>query len=262
MPSLPFAVVPVPLGTITTGNETAAKPAIHLGEFKHIGMTWRSSDGTNLWVRGNLGSAQPIDFMSLVGASANSGTTIRLRLGDTQAAVDGTASYDSGAVTLINPLIARDDGLYGSHLELPSLQTRQWWRIDISHGAAFEAAALILGKRITPSTFYDPSFEYGVEDRGSIEISRYGVPEESAGIIMRALKFKLGWLSETDFETKFRPLDEKLGRRGIAFWCFDPAANSYRQARTYLGWLKDPPYATGGVNNTRYSKDYSILSVI
>lgn len=260
----PFLVRPLPLGTVTTGNERSEKPAIHLGEVDAIGMTWQSNGNSNLWVRGDFGSAMPVDFVSLIHANAQSGTTIRLRLGDSQAEVDGTADYDSGALPFIDPAITRTDGLYSSHLELPSLQTKRWWRIDIgSHSGDFDAATLVMGRKIGTARFYSPDFQFGVRDLGSLEISRWGIPDKQDGLTFRTLKFKLAWITDTEFETLIRPLSEIIGRRNVLFACFDPTATAYRQAKSYLGWLRDDPLATGGESMPgTYSQDFSLLSMI
>ena len=259
----PFVVVPLPLGAIATGNALVQNPADHLAEFDTIGMTWRSSGNTNLWVRGDFGAALPVDFMSLVWANAVPATTIRLRLGDTQAEVDGTAEYDTGALPFIDPAITRSDGLYSCHIELPTVQTKQWWRIDIGgHTGSFEAAKLIMGVRQIPANFYSAGWQYGAEDLGDIDLGRWGVPAETPGLIMRSLAFKLGWMTETEFETMFRPIMETLGKRRVALWCFDPTAGPYRQARTYFGWLRDVPYATGGTAVTRYEMEFQIRSMV
>lgn len=264
MAELPFCVVPTPLGTVTTGNEISAKPAAHLGKFLDIGMTWKSNGNTNLWIRGDFGSAKPVDFVSVLSANAQSGTTIRVRLGDSQAEVDGTADYDSTALAFISPSITTDDALYHSHIALPSLQTKRWWRIDIgSHSGDFEAAMLVLGQRVIPSRYYSGGFERGHEDGGDISFGRWGVNEITDGMMRRTLKFELGWLDEAEYETKFSPLSARLGKRNPALWCFDPAATVYRQNRTYYGWLRENVYAIGGkVKPGVYSSEYSILSVI
>jgi hypothetical protein len=264
MAKLPFVVIPVPLGTITTGNEISAKPAAHLKEFLDIGMTWKSSGNANLWVRMDMGAAKPIDFVSIIGANAQSGTTIRIRLGDTQAEVDGTADYDSGALAFISPSITSDDGLYSSHHELPSLQTKQWCRIDIGgHTGDFEAANFVIGQRVTPSRYYSAGFEFGIHDQGSIDFGRWGVSEITSGMIMRALKFELGWLTEAEEMTMFAPLMKKLGTRNPALWCFDPEATTYRQAKTYFGVVKENPFSVGGRDKPgTYSREFSILSLI
>ncbi|WP_417615274.1 hypothetical protein [Parasphingorhabdus sp.] len=262
---LPFAVVPLVLGTVATGNEVAAtNPATHLGQFRYIGATWKSSGASNVWVRGDFGSAKAIDFISMIGANALPGTKIRIRLGDSQVAVDGaSASYDSGAIDFISPSITRADGLYHSHLELPSVQTRRWWRIDItSHTGDFEVSKLIMGQKIKPTRFYNKDFEFGIQDTGQVDINRDGVIHEIPGKILRTLQFTLGWMTTDEYETKFRPLTEAMGVRGMTFWCFDPQANAYRQSKTYFGVFKVAPFASGGIKPGNYSQEFQILSVI
>lgn len=265
MASLPFAVIPLSLGTITTGNQRTEKPAAHLGAFSAPGLTWSSNGNSNLWVRCDRGVAEDIDFVGVLAANAQSGTTIRVRLGDNQTEVDGTADYDSTALTFISPARTRADGLYHSHLELPSVQTKRWLRIDIGdHTGDFEAAALVIGKKITPATFYSPGWQRGFEDLGEIEETRFGVADEQAGVIYRTLLMRFGWLSESDYETKFAPLQAALGQRGRALWCFDPASTVYRQDKTYFGRIKS---ALTGVHsrNTpdgpRYEQEFDILSM-
>lgn len=262
---IPFAVVPLELGTMETGNELAeTNPADHLGKFRYIGATWKSYGATDVWVRGDLGSAQAIDFISLIGANAGVNTDVRVRLGDSQADVDGdSAPYDSGAVDFIDPFITREDGLYHSHLELSSVETRRWWRIDITnHTGDFEASKLIIGEKIQPSRFYDKDYEFGIEDTGQLDITREGIMHEVPGQILRTLQFNLGWLTTTEYETQFRPMVEKMGTRGLMYWCFDPQANAYRQSKTYFGVFRTAPFATGGVKPGNYSKEFQILSVI
>jgi hypothetical protein len=263
MIELPFAVIPLSLGTLATGNERAETPAAHLTALKAIAMVWRTNGASNVWIRGDFGSAKDIDFVSLIRANALPGTTIRVRLGTTQAQVDGTAPYDSGALPFISPSITRDDGLYHSHLQLGSVVNARWWRIDIGgHTGDFEAAKLVMGKRVTPTRYYDTGFEFGVEDLGDIEFGRWGVPEETSGLIFRRLAFKLSWLSTVEYETQFRPMVEKLGKRGVVYWCFDPQANAYRQAKTYFGVFRETPFAVASLKPGNYAKEFSIRSFI
>lgn len=260
---LPFAVIPLALGTIATGNERSQKPASQLGLFKHIGLTWSTNGASNAWVRGDFGSAQDIDFAAVLCANAQPGTTLRLRLGSTQAEVDGTAPYDSTALPFISPAIVREDGLYHSHLELPSTVSARWWRIDFgSHTGDFEAAFLVLGKRLTPDRYYDNDFEFAVQDMGDLSFGRWGVPEEEDGVVMRSLQLKFSWLSREVYEQAFRPMAEKLGKRGMVYWCFDPDPTAYRQAKTYFGKFKDSPVASGGILPGTFTNQFQILSLI
>lgn len=263
--SYPFAVIPHPLGTVAAGNALSNRPASHLGEFYDPGMIWETADASSLWARGNFGADRVISFCSLLGVNAQSGTLIRLRLGSSQAEVDGTADYDSGAVAFINPSITREDGLYSSHLELPSEVTASWWRIDITgHTGPLRAMALVLGKKLTFTNFYnDKGFAFGQEDYGAIEVGRFGVVDQTTGIKLRTLQMDFGWMTDSDRFTKFQPLRDALGMTGVAFWCFDPDATVQRQDKSYFGWLRKPvEYRASTFKHDRWGAQFDIRSLI
>lgn len=263
MPLRPLFIRPVDLGTMATGNAAAGFPVTNLNRFKAIGLTWRSSGNTNLWARGQFSASQAIDFCAIVAANALPGTTYRLRLGTSQAQVDGTAPYDSGTLTFISPAITSADGLYHSHLEIPTVQNATWWRIDIGgHTGDFQASMLVLGRRIQPSKFYNLDFEYGVKDLGDLNWGRYGVMDEDPGLILRTVAFTLAWQTEAEYQTSFRPMIEALGRRGILYAVFDPEATVYRQAKTYMGVFDKPPAARGVRKPQTFSQDFAITSFI
>lgn len=262
MARLPFAVAPLDLGTVVSGNEASGGSASFLN-LPYMGMVWRSNGDDSLFIRGDMLVEQEIDFIALLSANATADTKIRIRLGSTQAEVDGTADYDSGETDFIDPVIVRKDGLYHSHHEIETVQTARWWRIDIiGHTGDFEASRLIMGKKITPVRFYDRDFERGVEDLGNLEISRNGVLHVARGQKLRKLKFTLAWMTEVEFEDSFRPLMESLGNTGLCYWCFDPEPSSYRHGRTYYGWFGQQPYATGGAKPKTFQQDFQITSLI
>lgn len=265
MPTIqkPIFIVPHDLGTIATGNEVTGHEAALLNRHKAIGLTWQTTDENNCWVRGQFDESKAIDFCAMVSATALAGTDIRLRLGTSQVEVDGTAPYDSGNVDFISPSITRDDGLYHSHLELPSVENATWWRIDITgHTGAFEASMLVLGEKIEPSRYYNLDYQYGQEDLGQIEIGRHGVISEQPGQIWRTLDFALAWQTEAEFEASFRPMLESLGQRGVVYVVFDPEASTYRQARTYMGVFRKPVFARGVRKPRTFLQEFSILSMI
>ena len=249
MPVLrPFAVLPLALTGIATGNERANRPATHLSLPQYPGMVWQSNGNTNLWVRGQFGGAtQAVNFMSLMGANAQPGTTIRVRLGTTQAQVDGTAPYDSGAQPFITPARTRADGLYHSHLELPSVVNASWWRIDIgNHTGDFSASALIMGERRQPARFYNRDRELGFEDLGSLDIGRLGVVAETPGVVLKTMLFRLGWVSEAEYFNTWVPLFATKGKRQLIYFCFDPDATVLRQDKSLLGYLARDMFMRGG----------------
>lgn len=259
----PIFVVPLDLGTVVCGNAHSGNPIYNLNRHLETGLIWKSEGNGNLWARGKFEATRSIDFCSMMAANALPGTTIRLRLGTTQAEVDGPAPYDSTALAFISPSITREDGLYHSHLEIGTVQNALWWRIDIGgHTGDFEASMLVLGKQIVPGRFYSYEFERGIEDLGDLNFNRWGVPEETPGTIMRTLAFTLGWMTEAEIEGSFQPIREKLGKRKPVFICFDPDPTTYRQSKTYIGPFRKAPFARGVKKPATYTMDFELLSVL
>lgn len=259
----PIFIIPHDLGTIATGNAQSGFPVTHLNRHKAIGLVWKTTGNTNVWARGQFSASRAIDFCAIVSANALAGTQFRLRLGTSQAQVDGTAPYDSGALTFISPSITREDARYHSHLEIGTVQNATWWRIDITgHTGDFQASNLVLGRKVEPSRFYNADFEFGVEDLGSAEFGRFGVMNEEPGVILRTATFSLGWQTEAEFEASFRPMMEKLGKRGILYTIFDPEPTTYRQSKTFMGILRKPLFARAMRKPKTYQQDFDILSFI
>ena len=307
----PFFVVPLGLGTVAAQNSTSGFPVAHLGRPRDIGLVWKTT-GT-MWARGDMGSAQSIDFAALIGTNAQAGTSIRLRLGTTQAEVDGTAPYDSGVLPLIyvepsasvsvlnsagasfatglavlnsagssftvssavlnsagssftvssGSSMLSPSGLFHSHLEISALQSARWWRIDISgHSGTFEAMSLVLGTRLAPTYFYNTDFEYGTEPLGTMDFTRLGVADVEPGITLRTMGFSLSWMTRAEWEVSFRPFVERLGKTGVAYLCFDPEANIYRQNNTFLGPMKKWPVARGLVKPGFFTSEWTLNSPI
>lgn len=261
----PFCVIPLALGAIASGNQRANRPCSHLQIHRSQGLVWQSDGIASLWIRGDMGVVQSIDFVSLLGTNAQAGTLARLRLGNSQAEVDGAAAYDSGTQLIISPSIIREDGRYIWHFELPAIQNMRWWRIDISnHVGDFQAMSLVLGKKIQFADFYNQlGFGFGLEDMSSLDFGRYGVSELIDGVKLRTLEMEFGWMSETDRKNKFQPLRDKLGTSGFAYWCFDPESTDQRQDKTYFGRLtKAPSFRPSTFKQDVWQSQWAIQSII
>lgn len=259
----PFVVRPLDIGEPVGGNALSNRGVTHLAKLKYTGMIWQSDGNADLWVRGTFGSAQEVDFCALLAANAQAGTTIRLRLGSTQAEVDGTAPYDSTPLPFIDPSRTREDGLYHSHLEIDTPVSATWWRIDIGgHTGDFEASGLVLGKKRTASRFYNRDFEYGFEDLGGLEIARNGVVSEVPGSVLRTLLFRLAWVSEAEYFSHFEPLLSGRGARQLVYWCFDPESSEYRQDKSYLGYFGRLPFARGADKAKVFVMDFQLRALL
>ena len=264
MAQKPFFVVPLALSEFAAGNEADNRPASHLGEFYYRGMVWQTDGDANLWVRARIADPGAVDFVALMNANAQPGTTIRIRLGDSEAEVDGAADYDSGVLSFIDPAITRDDGLYHSHHELPDgalSNPHNFIRIDIGgHTGNFEASMLVVGKRITPAHYYEPNWQREVRDLGAVAFGRNGVPSVQAGARFRGLIFRLQWISEAEMEELFSPVDEATGKTDPLYLCFDPEPSIYRQRRTMFGFNEEmPAYTKVGAN--RHNREFRFLSL-
>lgn len=259
----PLFVAPLDLGTIATGNARTGYPATNLGRLTAAGLVWKSNGNSNLWVRGDMGAVQDIDFCAVLSANALATTTIRLRLGDTQGEVDGTADYDSGAVDFISPAITSANGLYHSHLELPSVQTKRWWRLDFGgHSGDLQAALVVLGRSNRMTRFPDRGHEGGIADTGDTSITRHGVWDAKPGAILRTKNFTLSWVSAAEWENGLRPLIEAAGTSHPVYCCFDPAADTLRQGRTYYGRLSKAPFARAQRKPNVFGIDFNFESLI
>jgi hypothetical protein len=261
----PFAVMPLSLSGFATGNETTNRPASHLGLPQYPAMRWQSVGNTNLWVRGKFDGVEAVNFVSLMAANALPGTTIRVRLGTTLGQVDGTAPYDSGVLPFITPARTEESGLYHSHLELPTIENASWWRIDIGgHTGDFSASALIFGQRLEPSNFYNRDREIGFEDLGSLEIARNGVVADTPGYVLRTLLFRLQWVENEEFWTKWAPMAQRRpdGSKQIVLWAFDPEATARRQAQTFLGFMARDIFKRGNDLGNRNTMDFQFRAVL
>ena len=258
----PIFCLPLDLGTITTGNERDEAPAVHLNHHESIGLVWRTNGNSSMWARGQFAASQALSMCSLINANAQAGTTVRLRLGTSQAQVDGgSAPYDSGAVTFISPAETTDSGLYSSFQQFDEIDAT-WWRIDIgSHTGDFEAASLILGKAVQSSRFYDRGWELGTNDLGSIDISRWGVDIETDGIMLNTVSFKLSWVSEAEFIASFRQIMRQAKRKPV-WLLFNPEAVAGRQAHFYFGRFGQAPFAQSVRKPGTFAMEFSMQSVI
>ncbi len=261
----PFAVLPLVLSNITTGNERANRPASHLAQ-PHPGMRWQSDGSGSLFVRGQFSGTQRVNFASLMACNAIPATWWRVKLGMSQAEVDAVAPpYDSGAIAIIDPPRTEPSGLYHSHLEIPVVQNASWWRIDIgNHTGDFSAAHLVLGEKREPAHFYNRDREFGFENLGAVEIARNGVIAVTPGVRLRTFLFRLAWVNEAEFFDKWAPLiqPDAAGNLPILYWCVDPEATVYRQRKSFLGYMARDPFMRGndlGIENTT---DFQFRAVI
>lgn len=263
----PILCRPLDLGTIASGNQRAGTPAQHLGRHKAAGLVWRSDGAANVWARGQLPAGSVVDFFALLNTNAIDATRVRLRLGTSQAEVDGAADYDSGSVPIaVTTVPAEDAALATRHalLELDTPVPATWWRIDVtSHSGDFEAGFMVAGTKIEFDRFYDNTGHgFGARDLGKVEMSNWGVMDETPGKVLPTIDFTLSWLSEAEVEQSVRPLMRQIGVRQPVYCCFDPTSTAYRDTRTYFGPLQKALQTAGVRKPKTYSMEFSLISIL
>ncbi len=261
----PFVVEPLNLGIIATGNEKINRLASNLNRLEDQGMIWETAGSANIWARGDFGVDRDVNFVGLISTNASAATTCRLRLGDTQAEVDAVADYDSQPQLIRSPAVEHWAGRYHWYWELPTIQSKRWWRIDINnHAGVFNSMALVMGKRLQFADFYNHSngVSFGIEDMGSVDFGQFGVDTVLDGIKMRTLNMEFGWMNPSN-KREFQDLSERLGDTKLAYWCFDGEATIDRQRNQYLGWLRKPMFFSPTTfAQNRFGTQADIVSII
>lgn len=261
MAGIPFFVEPLPFTVINGSSGPSDRPASHLAEFKYAGMVWRSNAGSFHTVTLDFGAPVTIDHVSLLNTNAQPGTQWFINAGATQAnAEGGSPSFATGDAPLISPAVTGRDRYHG--FRSFSAQTYRYWVVGmLSHTGTFEASILAAGRRISTASYYEPEWEAGPEDLGTLAYSRNGVPEIADGATLRRLGFNLQWVTEAETESLLLPMLGRLGRRGSVLCCFDPDATVYRQGRTYFGTLADQGRMRK-IGFNRFEKRFEIVSII
>lgn len=252
MAQKPFIVKPLDLGTITSGNERANRPAQHLNERFFAGMVWQSNGSASLTASGEFDDTYEVDFCALLGTNATETTTINVTVGGSS----------TGAQLIRDPEpLPPPSGLYHAHVEFDAPVSGSTWSISIGgHTGDFQASILVLGLKQTPSKYYETQWKVGVRDLASLSFARNGIADLTPGQKLRTLQFKLGWLNEQEMEEVWAPLDEYLGRSEPHFWCFDPEATEWRQRRTFFGWHEESPQI-GKLRYDQFERQFDILSL-
>lgn len=262
MAALPFFVKPLPFTVSNQGNQLTSNPVLNLSDFHYAGATWKSSGASNLFFSGDLGAATAVDFAGMLSATALAGTNFMFAMNSSAMNGIGTgAAYTSGTVPFIAPALTTRS-LYHSHLEIGTPQTYRHFDFYVSsHTGDFEAAFLVVGKKIAPTRYYDNDYERGFEDLSRFDLGRNGVPDIAYGSVLPSIRFTLSWLTESEHEDYIDPLLKACGTTEPLLLCFDPAATTSRQGRTFFGRLAASKRGQRRHFNV-WSRDFEIFSLI
>ena len=262
MAALPFFVKPIPFTAVNVGTELSSNPGQNLSDFHYAGATWKTSSATPLYISGDFGSAQTVDFVGMLAANAGAADVTQFWMNTTQMNGIGTgAAYTDGAYYFISPALTTRT-LYNSHRELSTPQTYRHFDFYISsHTGYFEAAFLVVGKKIAPARYYDNDYERGFEDLSRFDLGRNGVPDIAYGSVLPSIKFSLSWLTEDEHENYIDPLLKACGTTEPLYVCFDPESTANRQGRTFFGRISASKRGQRRHFNV-WQRDFEVTSLI
>lgn len=146
---------------ITASSEDANFPVANLLK-PQGGIFWKTLVDSGVFFRVNIGTGQSVDMVSLLYTNFTSAATWRVRLGDSQAEVDGgAADIDSGTITAWAQTDMSKWDFAHSIFRAGSASTNSWLRVDLND-AANPDGFLTVG-RLMAGASYEPTinFQYG-----------------------------------------------------------------------------------------------------
>jgi hypothetical protein len=205
-------------------------------------------------------AGRSVDTLALMGTLSGPTATWRIRAAGTQANLTAAPAYDTGAVTFhASSNLGRRPFYHGFH-RLGAAVTHEWWRIDMANANApsFIARNLIIGLA-RQSVNYSRGAGQSPVDLGTMGRNRFGTPDRAKGWRGRTLDFELSWLTEAEYEAKWRDLDQLVGTTDPVFVLPNPKANAYLHDR--MGFGDVTQMRAENVRSSRYVKSLEIRSI-
>ena len=204
----------------------------------------------------DLGSAQEIDFISLVGHNGSGSITIKA--GTTSAVSD----YTSGSLDLITGNdVDYDKNLFSA---LITAQTYRYWKLEIDDtGNAdgyFQAGRLYISKAFQPSFNMSYGLAHGFRDnsRTARTISQDAISVERTKL--RTIDFQMDFGSKNEMFSTLYDIDRLRGTSKDVLFITDPEETTHFQREYVYGLIEE----TSPIINTYYNifqKSYKIVEL-
>lgn len=209
---------------VSTNTLTTAHPNNLLNDEQ--GLVWRSSGLAGAFIVFDT-HAIPFDSIVLVGNNLRASDTIRIRMADTTAAVNGSAPYDETEVAWSGEAPLH----YASSLfMLPDVVNYRYIRMDFTataHPDGFiQAIALVVGKRIT-ALGIDIGNQLTFED-GSTETTTAGHETFEEFGVRETNKIKLGYTKLSEFNRYWRRFMSNVGKTRAFFFTPNTEAEDFQ----------------------------------
>lgn len=249
-------VVPEPIDLISCAQADAGSFPIMLANDDPLSVLRASGAAIAIEART---TGAPVDSIALLGTLANDDVTWRIRAADTQAALTSAPVVDTGVVPFLSVTNLSGRPHYHGFRRLSQLYTNFWWRIDLVNAApTFIARHLVIGKA-RQSVNYSRGAGHEALDYGQMARTTYGAPVRTPGWRGRQVDFQLSWLSESEYETKWADLDQRVGQTNPVLALPNPKANAWLNDRIAYGCISGQ--RSENVRAAKWSKNLEIQSL-
>ena len=225
-----------------------------------MGMLLRAGVGDPLVIDVDLGSAQPVDTIAVLGVNRSEVPGWYLLAGPTLASgavLDTGSQADAGKLTNIRS--ARRTVLWVNSTPV----TARWWRIVIPavSGFSLEASRVLIGQRIQFARNFSFGLQRGVEDLGEFEFSPRGAQLRRRARVLRTLGLSWSFLETQEAELLAARLMEQLGNTEMVGVSMNPEDSVYQSERFFYGPLEGNISLTWR-NHNMWEKRLQMKSVI
>jgi hypothetical protein len=218
---------------------------------------WRAL-AASAWFAADLGAAQPMRVLMLLGVTLSPAATLRVRLSTSDAHAGDV--YDSGIVAA--GAATGFDGRKQCLRVFPAAQTAHYVKVDLADGGAafIDVGYAWIGDWWQPARNFSWGFQDGVQTETVREISKGGQVYALRRPKARVKRFALDFATPTEAKTQMRQIDDRVGDHAPFLMIPDPdAADAASEA--IIGTMTDLQPVTGRALNVR-SRPFEMVELL
>jgi len=232
-------------GTLAGGSWETALPVTNLQD-ERVAKVARSSDATtaSTVIDVDLGSAQPIFVLALVGHNLSDSADIQVR-GDDSTAF-GSPDYNTGTVgAIVTAAQALDWGdLTRTWVHVCSaVATARYWRVNIydtgNSDGYVQAGRVVIAQGWQPTINMDYGAQFGVQTYTQEVLSDGGAAFYAERRNRRTVECAIQDLPEAEALDSWYHFQRRVDTHGQFMFCYD-GDDSYHYERAFLATLREP----------------------
>ena len=229
-------------GTITAGAEESANPATNLLTLQP-GEVWQTPALASIFVELDLGSAQTINLVALLGHNGTDAATWRVRSATSQANLTASPTRDTGNVSMF-PITRPSDWTVLHSIDWNSTgESARWWRVDMIDAAnpdsKFRAGRLYVANAWQPTVNIVEGWSLGWLDPSPRQLAIGGQMYPLTRNPRRVVNFALRFQTEDQIYNNAFETDRLRGSSKDILVVRDPDATTHLHRQTVYGLISD-----------------------